>query len=177
MDPSWPLKRSLWLTNRIFSSFFFGQTYHEFVICPVIFLTKFENIAEPSIRIWRVVHTEMLRHVVPVEPLPEVGEPDRVLDEDGVVLWPCYQGSLPPQDKVVVLHRTPGLYFTHRYCSILVRFVCRDTMTCLGTMTCIIIDRLMIVQLDWATQWNNIQAPPLKHVTIFMRAVNIKNYF
>ena len=78
----------------------------------------------------------MLRHVVPVEPLPEVGEPDGVLDEDGVLLRACYEWSLPPQDKVVVFNRAPGLNLTHRDCSILVWLVRGNTETCLRAMTC-----------------------------------------
>ena len=60
--------------------------------------TKLEDIAQPSVRVSEVVETDFVRHVVAVEPLPEVREPDGVLDEDGVLLRACDEWFLVSQE-------------------------------------------------------------------------------
>ena len=42
--------------------------------------TKPEDVAELGWRIWEIIYTDFIGHVVPMEPITEVGEPDRVLD-------------------------------------------------------------------------------------------------
>ena len=67
-----------------------------------------------------------------MEPFAKIREFDRVLDEDGVMLRTTDERSVPPQYKVVIFHRAPGLYFTHRYVTILSRIVSGDAAPCLG---------------------------------------------
>ena len=60
--------------------------------------TKLEDIAQPSVRVSEVVETDLVWHVVAVEPLPEVREPDGVLDEDSVLLRACDEWFLVSQE-------------------------------------------------------------------------------
>ena len=48
--------------------------------------TKLEDVAEPGVWVSEVVETDIVRHVVTVEPFAKIRKPYGVLDEDGVML-------------------------------------------------------------------------------------------
>ena len=49
-------------------------------------LTQLEYVAQPGFTISEDIETDMVWHVVAVEPFAKVREPDGVLDEDSVML-------------------------------------------------------------------------------------------
>ena len=62
-----------------------------------------------------VVDTDAVGHVVPVVVLAKVGELDRVLDEDGVILRPADERPRLAQHQVVILDWAPGGHLSSNF--------------------------------------------------------------
>ena len=73
-----------------------------------------------------------------METFAKIGEFDGVLDEDGVMLRTSDERLVSSQEKRVIFHRAPGLYFKDRDLAILVRLVGGNTAPCLRSMTCLV---------------------------------------